>query len=92
MPAQENEYLLWCCLSDNASVFHAIIRKDATVSELREKIWRGKRNALRDIDPGSHESVGTLKQAIREGKEPELDYLSAERLILWKVRTFRSQS
>jgi hypothetical protein len=38
------------------------------------------------------DSVAQLKEAIKIKKQPELDYLSAERLILWKVRTFRSQS
>jgi hypothetical protein len=38
------------------------------------------------------DSVAQLKEAIKVKKQPELDYLSAERLILWKVRTSRSQS
>jgi hypothetical protein len=34
------------------------------------------------------DNVAQLKKAIKVEKQPELDYLSAERLILWKVRTF----
>jgi hypothetical protein len=43
---------------------------------------------LRNIFPvkiGSHESVGTFKQAIRKGKEPALDHVPADTLVLWKV-------
>jgi Crinkler effector protein N-terminal domain len=41
MPAQENEYYLWCCLSDNPlPVLYAIVSKDATVAELKQKIWK----------------------------------------------------
>jgi hypothetical protein len=34
------------------------------------------------------DNVAQLKKAIKVEKQPELYYLSAERLILWKVRTF----
>jgi hypothetical protein len=38
------------------------------------------------------DNVAQLKEAIKVKKQPELDYLSAERLILWKVWTFLGQS
>lgn len=37
---------------------------------------------------GGSETVDDLKKVIKKEKEPELDHLAADRIILWKVSTF----
>jgi hypothetical protein len=44
-----------------------------------------KSNAPFPVNIAESETVGDLKERVKKGKEPELDHLAADSLVLWRV-------